>query len=151
MATDQIQVLAKSARNLRFGKGEKIISQDDPGQSMYVLSSGVARVTAQRDGRESILGELVSGECFGEISLLTGSPRTATVIAKTDCDIVEIDHTAMRDLLPHDPPLAGQLSVTPTTRRPRPYPELAPSSTDHDAAPLLQSPDCFLARPTQSS
>src|ERR1700736_2509322 len=146
MATDQIQALAQSARHLRFGKGEKIISQDDPGQSMYVLSSGVARVTVQRDGRESILGELVSGECFGEISLLTGSPRTATVIAKADCDIVEIDHTAMRDLLRHDPRLADQLSETLSTRRSMLETELTTSKTDHEIAPIIQTKEGFLAR-----
>jgi small-conductance mechanosensitive channel len=146
MATDQIQALAKSARHLRFGKGEKIISQDDPGQSMYVLSSGVARVTVQRDGRESILGELVSGECFGEISLLTGSPRTATVIAKADCDIVEIDHTAMRDLLRHDPRLADQLSETLSTRRSMLETEVANWKDEHEIAPIIQTKERFLVR-----
>jgi len=97
MEADQIQALAKSARHLRYGKGEKIIAQGDPGKSMYVLSSGIAQVTVERDGRASDLGELVSGECFGEISLLTGNPRTASVTAKSDCDIVEIDQSAMRE------------------------------------------------------
>jgi small-conductance mechanosensitive channel/CRP-like cAMP-binding protein len=149
MATDQIQALAKSARHLRFGKGEKIISQDDPGQSMYVLSSGVARVTVQRDGRESDLSELVSGECFGEISLLTGSPRTATVIAKTDCDIVEIDQIAMRDLLRQDPRLADHLSETLSTRRSILETELASSKDDHETAPISQTKESFLARMRQ--
>jgi len=146
MATEQIQALAKSARHLRFGKGEKIISQNDPGQSMYLISSGVAQVAVQRDGRESILGELVSGECFGEISLLTGSPRTATVVAKTDCDIVEIDHTAMRDLLMQDPRLADHLSETLSTRRSMLETELATSKADHEVAPIIQTKEGFLVR-----
>lgn len=146
MATEQIQALAKSARHLRFGKGEKIISQNDPGQSMYLLSSGVAQVAVQRDGRESILGELVSGECFGEISLLTGSPRTATVIAKTDCDIVEIDHPAMRDLLRQDPRLADHLSETLSTRRSMLETELSNWKDDHQTAPIIQTKESFLAR-----
>ena len=146
MAAPQIQALAKSARHLRFGKGEKIISQNDPGQSMYVLSSGVARVTVERDGRASVLGELVSGECFGEISLLTGSPRTATVVAKTDCDIVEIDQTAMRDLLRHDPRLADQLSETLSTRRSMLETEVANWKDDHEIAPIIQTKEGFLVK-----
>jgi hypothetical protein len=146
MAPEQIQALAKSARHWRFGKGEKIISQNDPGQSMYVLSSGVARVTVERDGRASDLGVLVSGECFGEISLLTGSPRTATVVAKTDCDIVEIDQTAMRDLLRHDPRLADQLSETLSTRRSMLETEVANWKDDHEIAPIIQTKEGFLVR-----
>ena len=146
MENEQIQALAKSARHLRYGKGEKIISQNDPGQSMYVLSSGAARVTFEREGRISDLGELVSGECFGEISLLTGSPRTATVVAKTDCDIVEIDHTAMRDLLKQYPRLADHLSETLSTRRSILETELANRKDDHQIAPIIQTKESFLVR-----
>jgi small-conductance mechanosensitive channel len=149
MKSEQIQALAKSARHLRFGKGEKIISQDDPGESMYVISSGAAQVLVERDGRASELAELVSGECFGEISLLTGKPRTATVVAKTDCDIVEIDKTAMRDLLQQDPRLADQLSETLSNRRSMLETELANWKDDHEIAPVNQTKESFLFRMRQ--
>jgi small-conductance mechanosensitive channel/CRP-like cAMP-binding protein len=149
METDQIQALAKSARHLRYGKGEKIITQGDPGESMYVLSSGIAQVTVERDGRASELGELVSGECFGEISLLTGNPRTASVTAKSDCDIVEIDQSAMRDLLKQYPRLADHLSETLSTRRSVLETELANWKEDPEAAPISQTKESFLARMRQ--
>jgi small-conductance mechanosensitive channel len=146
METEQIQALAKSARHLRYGKGEKIISQGDPGGSMYVLSSGIAQVTVERDGRTSDLSELVSGECFGEISLLTGSPRTASVTAKTDCDIVEIDKSAMRDLLTQYPRLADHLSETLSARRSLLETELANWKDNRDTAPISQTKEGFLFR-----
>jgi small-conductance mechanosensitive channel len=146
LETNQIQALAKSARHLRYGKGEKIITQGDPGGSMYVLSSGVAHVTVERDGRASDLGELVSGECFGEISLLTGQPRTASVTAKTDCDIVEIDKSAMGDLLKHYPRLADHLSETLSTRRSLLETEVANWKGDPETAPISQTKESFLAR-----
>ena len=149
METDQIQTLAKSARHLRYGKGEKIITQGHPGESMYVLSSGKAQVTVERDGRASDLGELVSGECFGEISLLTGQPRTASVTAKTDCDIVEIDQSAMRDLLKQYPRLADHLSETLSTRQSVLETELANWKNDPETAPISQSKESFLARMRQ--
>jgi len=149
MEADQIQALAKSARHLRYGKGEKIITQGDPGKSMYVLSSGIAQVTVERDGRASDLGELVSGECFGEISLLTGNPRTASVTAKSDCDIVEIDQSAMRDLLKQYPRLADHLSETLSTRRSVLETELANWKDDPEAAPISQTKESFLARMRQ--
>jgi small-conductance mechanosensitive channel/CRP-like cAMP-binding protein len=149
METDQIQALAKSARHLRYGKGEKIITQGDPGESMYVLSSGIAQVTVERDGRTSDLGELVSGECFGEISLLTGNPRNASVTAKSDCDIVEIDQSAMRDLLKQYPRLADHLSETLSTRRSVLETELANWKEDPEATPISQTKESFLARMRQ--
>jgi small-conductance mechanosensitive channel/CRP-like cAMP-binding protein len=149
MEADQIQALAKSARHLRYGKGEKVITQGDPGKSMYVLSSGIAQVTVERDGRASDLGELVSGECFGEISLLTGNPRTASVTAKSDCDIVEIDQSAMRDLLKQYPRLADHLSETLSTRRSVLETELANWKDDPEAAPISQTKESFLARMRQ--
>jgi CRP-like cAMP-binding protein len=116
---------------------------------MYVVSSGIARVTIERDGRESDVGELVSGECFGEISLLTGKPRTATVTAKTDCDIVEIDHTAMRDLLKEDPRVAEQLSETLSARRSILETEIANWKVVEEIAPISQTKESFLARMRQ--
>lgn len=146
MDTDQIDTLARSARHLRFGKGERIIAQGDPSESMYVLASGTAQVIVERDGRVSDLGLLGSGDCFGEISLLTGKPRTATVTAKTDCDIVEIDHTAMRDLLKQDPRLAEQLSETLSARRSMLESEVANWKDVEEIAPLNQTKESFLAR-----
>ena len=149
MESDQIQALAKSGRHLRYGKGEKIITQGDPGGSMYVLSSGIAQVTVERDGRASDLGELTSGECFGEISLLTGKPRTASVTAKTDCDIVEIDKSGMGDLLKQYPRLADHLSETLSTRRSLLETELANWKGDPETAPISQTKGSFLARMRQ--
>lgn len=146
METEQIQALAKSAQHLRYGKGEKIISQGDPGRSMYVIASGIAGVAAERDGRTSDLGELVSGECFGEISLLTGKPRTASVTAKTDCEILEIDKSGMGDLLKQYPRLADHLSETLSTRRSMLETELANSKDDPEIAPTSQTKESFLAR-----
>jgi small-conductance mechanosensitive channel/CRP-like cAMP-binding protein len=146
MESDQIQALAKSAQHLRYGKGQKIIGQGDPGESMYVLSSGIAQVAVERDGRTSDLGELVSGECFGEISLLTGQPRTASVTAKTDCEIVEIDKSAMRDLLKQYPRLADHLSEILSTRRSVLETELANWKDAPELAPVIQTKESFLAR-----
>lgn len=146
METEQIQALAKSARHLRYGKGEKIIAQGDPGESMYVLSSGVAQVAVERDSKLSDLGELATGECFGEMSLLTGEPRTATVTAKTDCDVVEIDHIAMRDLLKRDPKLADHLSETLSARRSLLESELANPRDDQLITPISRTKETFLLK-----
>ena len=57
---------------------------------MFILATGKAEVQVERDGRSQPVGNLVAGECFGEISLLTGEPRSATILATFDCEVLEI-------------------------------------------------------------
>src|SRR5262249_9186979 len=101
----------------RFGKGEKIIEQGKPGKSMYILADGSAEVRVEYEGEVVQVGRLGQGDCFGEISLLTGEPRTATVIAESDCEVVKIEKSAMRALLLKQPRLAETLSETLAARR----------------------------------
>lgn len=76
--------------------GGIIVSEGAPGDSLYVLASGEARVFVQGfDRRDREISRLGSGDFFGEISLLTGAPRTATVVAATECDLLELDRSAV--------------------------------------------------------
>ena len=77
------------------------------------------------------------------MSLLTGEPRTATVTAKTDCDVVEIDHIAMRDLLKRDPKLADHLSETLSARRSLLESELANWKDDQENTPISKPKKAF--------
>jgi small-conductance mechanosensitive channel/CRP-like cAMP-binding protein len=116
---DQLQLdhLALGSRRVRFGKGEKIISQGDAGNSMFILATGKAEVRVEREGRSQAVGTLVAGDCFGEISLLTGEPRSATVLATRDCEVLEIEKETMGILLREHPELAESLSETVVARR----------------------------------
>jgi CRP-like cAMP-binding protein len=84
---------------------------------MFILAAGTADALSEKDGGELRVGTLHAGECFGEISLLTGEPRSATVRAKQDCEVVEIPKHAMSVLLHQQPSLAEQLSETLSARR----------------------------------
>jgi len=76
--------------------GDVVVSEGEPGDSLYVLASGQARVFVQGfDRHQREVRRLVSGDFFGEISLLNGTPRTATVIAATECDLLELDRSAV--------------------------------------------------------
>ena len=113
----QIERLAQSAKRIRFGKGETIIQQGEPGESMFILARGFAEVFVLKDGQPLRVGVVQPGENFGEVSLLTGQPRTATVTAQTDCEILDIQKPAMAALLHEHPQLAEQLSETLAARR----------------------------------
>ena len=95
----------------------RIIQRGAPGDSMFILAAGTAEVLSEREGRELRVGTLHAGECFGEISFLTGEPRSATVRARQDCEVVEIPKHAMSLLLHQQPSLAERLSDTLAARR----------------------------------
>ena len=113
----QLERLAAGSDRIRFGKGEKIISQGAAGNSMFVLASGNAEVRVECEGRTQSVACLGSGDCFGEISFLTGEPRTATVVALLDCEIIEIQKESIGNLLHEHPELAEALSETVVARR----------------------------------
>lgn len=114
---DQLTRLASGSRRIRFGRGERIIQQGDAGDSMFILSRGTAEVLAEKDARLLPVATLSAGDCFGEISLLTGEPRSATVVAKFDCEVVEIEKETIGLLLREHPELADSLSETVLARR----------------------------------
>ncbi len=87
-----------------------IVSEGDPGESMFIIVNGEVRVnTSDTKGKQITLANLVEGEFFGEVSLLTGRPRTATIITnipsdllvltRSDFDAIVADHPHVREVL----------------------------------------------------
>ena len=106
----QLTALIRSAHTIHFGRGERIIEQDAEGASMFVLLEGTAQVSVLQNGASIRVGVLRTGDCFGEMSLLTGEARTATVRAEHDCEVLEIGKSAMAKLLRDAPQCVTQLS-----------------------------------------
>jgi cAMP-dependent protein kinase regulator len=68
-----------------------IVSEGDPGESMFIIVNGEVRVnTTDASGKQFTLANLGEGEFFGEVSLLTGKPRTATIITNIPSDLLEL-------------------------------------------------------------
>ena len=105
------------ARRVRFGSGERIIEQDADGESMFVLLQGEAAVSIAHNGTLVQVGSLRMGDCFGEMSLLTGEKRTATVSAEQDCEVIEIAKPAMAAVLREAPECVNQLSELLAARK----------------------------------
>lgn len=74
-------VIAKTVFERSFQPGEVIVKQGEQGLGVYMIEAGKVEVVAEHDGREESLATLGKGEVFGELSLLTDAPRTATVRA----------------------------------------------------------------------
>jgi small-conductance mechanosensitive channel/CRP-like cAMP-binding protein len=146
MQADELAELGQSAIHLRFGTREKIIEQGKPGKSMYILAGGSAEVRVEHEGELVQVGRLGQGDCFGEISLLTGEPRTATVIAESDCEVVKIEKSAMRALLLKHPRLTETLSETLAARRSILEAEINAFRTNQPVASRGATKESFLAR-----
>jgi CRP-like cAMP-binding protein len=102
--------LAAGTRQLTFGTGELVVREGDKGDSFYVIARGEAEVTLNSGARTKSLSSLYSGSFFGEMSLLAGEPRTATVRAVTDLVVLVVERDAFRNIISADPALLGPLS-----------------------------------------
>jgi small-conductance mechanosensitive channel/CRP-like cAMP-binding protein len=110
--------LGTTARERRFGPGEFIVREGDTTSSMFVMESGRAAVTIHGAAGESRrLAILDPGAAFGEISLLTGEPRTATVRAVTEVTAIEIDKETLGPVLEENPSLCGMFDAIIAERR----------------------------------
>ena len=71
-------------------KGEIIVKQDDPGDCMFILVDGGARVLHHGRGRDINLASLQPGDFFGELALVDAGVRSADVVAAADCTLLRI-------------------------------------------------------------
>ncbi|MBZ4422980.1 cyclic nucleotide-binding domain-containing protein [Myxococcus sp. RHSTA-1-4] len=78
--------------------GEVVVKEGDPGRSMFVVLEGRVAVARKSEGGEpKVVGQLGAGEFFGELALLTGTARTATVVAVEDAVVLELSPSASRE------------------------------------------------------
>jgi CRP-like cAMP-binding protein len=110
LSDEQIDSLVQQSRVSHFGRGERVIREGAEGDSMFVLLSGAAEVSISKNGTSIPVATLKAPDCFGEMSLLTGERRTATVRAETDCQVMEIGKPVMAELLRASPDCLERLS-----------------------------------------
>lgn len=109
-SADELDAIAKRATARSFARGDTIIHQGDAGDCCYILTSGVARVTIiAANGREITLDFLEKGAVAGEIALLDGLDRTASVSAIEPVTALRLDRSAMREIIAERPAFAWQL------------------------------------------
>jgi small-conductance mechanosensitive channel/CRP-like cAMP-binding protein len=136
---DRATITART-RLVEFGDGEPIVQEGAPGQSMYVVADG--RVHVLLESSKTRVATIERGGYFGEMSLLTGDPRTATVVADGDVRLLEIDADAFRYLGDVSPHTVEQVGVAAATRRA----ELNVARATAKSAAVVEPPANFLAR-----
>jgi small-conductance mechanosensitive channel/CRP-like cAMP-binding protein len=114
--SDQARLeLSRAGEDLLFAGGEAIVRQGSSGESMFVVLAGQVRVMLEPSGQE--VATIGTGGFFGEMSMLTGAPRTATVIAVGDVRALEIEAEDMRRLARDTPGLVEHISNVVAARR----------------------------------
>ena len=102
--SSMLQGLESELRRVRLAAGDVLMRQSDPGDSMYILIRGRLSVTIQHaDGAEQVVDELAPGASIGELALLTGQLRTASVTAIHDSELVQLSRAAFDRLAEKDP------------------------------------------------
>ncbi|TWU48843.1 cAMP receptor protein [Rubripirellula tenax] len=82
--------------------GEFFFHEGDPGESLFVLESGTVLVTRKRLQDSIQLGRLHAGDCFGEMALIDFRPRSATIVAESDCHAIEVPRQSLAMLYKDD-------------------------------------------------
>ena len=111
------QVLAAGLHEKRFAMGEAIVTQGQAGDSMYIIAEGRVQVSLGQDNIYSSLASLAAGDILGEMSLMTGEPRTATCLAASDVLCYELDHATLQSVLTTRPAIADQMSALLAARQ----------------------------------
>ena len=115
LTQEQRAQLVAGSRVLLYEAGQAIVREGEPGASMFVVKRGEAAVTIANTTGE--LARHRAGGFFGEMSLLTGDPRTATVTAVTDCELIEIGVDAFRSVVLADAAIVDRVTAAVATRR----------------------------------
>lgn len=108
---DMRRGLARRMRSVQYGAGETVVKQGEQGETFYIVAEGEVNVRVRgQDGMDRKLATLHRGNFFGEMSLLTGDPRSATIVAKTDTLLLAIEREGFRETLLAHPDIARQMA-----------------------------------------
>lgn len=104
-SVDEMVAVIQGLKLLGFERGDVILREGQPGASLYMLTSGRVRAFKKdaASGKQNPIGDLQEGAFFGEMSILTGRPRTASVVALSRCELLELDRPTLDEITKSHP------------------------------------------------
>jgi predicted acylesterase/phospholipase RssA/CRP-like cAMP-binding protein len=105
VSPDDLQALANALERVRLSSGDVVCCEGERGDSMYVISSGLVQVVRGEGEKRQVIAECGRDETIGEIALLTGEPRSATLIAVRDTELFRISKETFDRLVERRPHL----------------------------------------------
>lgn len=113
----EIERLADSVRRRVYLPGETVVREGEAGEELFYIDRGDAAITAHTAAGSQPVVKLSAGQYFGEMSLLTGAPRAATVTAETELQVLVVGRRIMQELLAANPMLAEHMGETLVERQ----------------------------------
>ncbi len=117
LSEDELHTAAAAFRHVHYSRGERVLDEGDAGDSFFVIDHGEVEVSKRLGGTSRSLARLRAGQFFGEMALLTGESRTATVSAASDVDLFTIDKAGFESILVANPAVAEDISAILAMRR----------------------------------
>lgn len=101
---EELLEVMRGLRLRSFEPGEIVVSAGEPGESLFLITTGSVRAYMRdKRGHHVQVREMLEGDFFGEISILTGNPRSATITASSYCELLELDRPALNDITGRHP------------------------------------------------
>ena len=111
MNSEELDFISQNCSRVHFNTGDVIIKQADPGDSLFIIADGVVSVQVEQDsGARYTVSKLGVGDFFGEMSLMTGEPRTADVIAESPTVTLSVQKSVIRDIFIKNPKVSDMIS-----------------------------------------
>ncbi len=119
LSEEERVLIAERLQYAPFARGDVITKQDSIAHWLYIIAFGEAEVRYEQPGRAArIIGEVRAGQFFGEMGLLAGEARNATVVARTDVECYRLDRASFQGLLLARPEIANEVSRVIASRKP---------------------------------
>jgi small-conductance mechanosensitive channel/CRP-like cAMP-binding protein len=109
LGRDVLRGLAARVRKEAYGRGEKVVREGEQGADLFVVERGQLAVMVDGGAGSREIARLAPGDFFGEMSLMTGEPRRATVVALGDVEAVRVDRDSFREVLARDPRVVDEI------------------------------------------
>jgi small-conductance mechanosensitive channel len=117
MTAEEKKSLAGRLRHVPFSRGEFIMRQGADAHWLYILTSGETQVRVESQDGEKTVATISAPSFFGEMGLMTGAPRSATVVALSDVDCYRIDKEDFHHILARRPEIAAEISTILARRK----------------------------------
>lgn len=117
LSADETKKIAQSCSVRVFAPEEPIIEKGQTDKSMFIIHRGNVNVRVEENGEAKTISTLRAGDFFGEMSLFTGEPRTADVVAETETQVLEIKSYVMKPILEQNPEITKVISEIIDDRR----------------------------------
>ena len=109
----QLREVAARCKSAPYKKGAIVFHKTDPSTDLYIVNSGKLKaVLIDEEGDEIVLAQFEKGAFFGELSLLDGKGRSATIVAEKDSELSVLNQDMFLDLLYKDPRISVELMAT---------------------------------------